>query len=206
MGYHDFGPLRISPSFTADDWAKLALDAEADWQRAVEMVRDRIDGRFLDHARNCLQSETSGFVVLAIDSMLIEALEQFRQGVVHGRNRSRRLVKSFLRGPRFQPYFDSDAANAFYEDIRCGLLHQAEARRLWLIRRSQAKLLMRRRGTGAQVGYIIDVAQFHDALEGAFDDYLNELVDPDHEQLRQNLWTKMNDICRVRQERAGLFE
>ncbi|MBB3231959.1 hypothetical protein [Halomonas stenophila] len=206
MGYHDFGPLRISPSFTADDWAELALDAEADWRRAVDMLRDRIDGRFLDHARNCLQSETSGFVVLAIDSMLIEALEQFRRGIVDGRGRSGELIRSFLAGPRFQPQFDSVAANAFYEDIRCGLLHQAEARRLWLIRRSQAELLTTSRATGADVGYVIDVVQFHEALESAFDDYLKELVEPNQEKLRENLWSKMNHICRVRKERAGLFE
>ena len=206
MGYHDVGPLRISPSYTADDWSQLVPDAKADWTRAVEMLRDRIYGRFLDHARKCLQSETSGFVVLAIDCMLIEALEQFRRGIVDGRGQSGELIRSFLAGPRFQPHFGSVAANAFYEDIRCGLLHQAEARRLWLIRRSQAELLVTKRETDTEVGYIIDVVQFHEALESAFDDYLNELVDPDNEQLRANLWTKMNHICRVRQERAGLFE
>ncbi len=205
MGYHDFGPLRISPSFTADDWAQLAPDVEADWGRAAEMLQDRINGRFLDHARNCLQSETSGFVVLAIDSMVIEALEQFRQGVVDGRRQSGRLIRSFLTGPRFQPHFDSVAANAFYEDIRCGLLHQAEAKKLWLIRRSQLKLLTTRTAAGDDVGYIIDVVQFHEALESAFDDYLDELVDPGHGELRVNLWSKMNHICRVREERAGLF-
>lgn len=205
MGYHDLGPLRISPSFTADDWAQLAPNAEPDWGRAVEILRDRIDGRFLDHARNCLQAETSGFVVLAIDCMLIEALEQFRRGIVDGRGRSRELIRGFLAGPRFQPDFGKVAANAFYEDIRCGLLHQAEARRLWLIRRSQTELLLTRTETDADIGYIIDVVQFHEALESAFDDYLNDLIDPSQKQLRENLWAKMDHICRVRQERAGLF-
>lgn len=205
MGFHDVGPLRISPSYTADDWSQLAADRKSDWAKAVDMLRDRINGRFLDHARDCLQSETSGFVVLAIDCMLIEALEQFRRGIVDGRRQSGELIRSFLAGPRFQPHFGSEAARAFYNDIRCGLLHQAEAKRLWLIRRSQAELLVTKRETDAEVGYIIDVVQFHEALESAFDDYLNELVDPDQEQLRENLWTKMNHICRIRQERAGLF-
>lgn len=205
MGYQDVGPLRISPSYTADDWFQLASDVKADWARAVEMLRDRIHGRYLDHARNCLQSETSGFVVLAIDCILIEAMEQFRQGIVDGRGQSRDLIRSFLAGPRFQPHFSSVAANAFYVDIRCGLLHQAEARRLWLIRRSQGELLVTKSETDTDAGYIIDVVQFHKALESAFDDYLKELVDPGQEQLRENLWTKMNHICRVRQERAGLF-
>lgn len=70
MGYHDFGPLRISPSYTADDWYQLDLQLEADWERAAAILRDRINARFLVHACNCLQSETSGFVVLAIDSIV----------------------------------------------------------------------------------------------------------------------------------------
>ena len=50
---------------------------------------------------------------------------------------------------------------AFYQDIRCGLLHQAEAKNKWLIRRKQKALLRQ----GGRDGYIIDVERFHTALK-----------------------------------------
>ena len=41
---------------------------------------------------------------------------------------SERLIKRFLEGNRFQPDFHAEARKDFYRDIRCGLLHQAEAK------------------------------------------------------------------------------
>ena len=43
--------------------------------------------------------------------------------------------------PTIQPAFDQVARNAYYSDIRCGLLHQAEAKGMWLIRRGQEIML-----------------------------------------------------------------
>lgn len=65
--------------------------------------------------------------------------------------------------------------------------------------------LQRRLANGAGVGYIVDVERFHEAVRGAFSDYLKELVNPDHGGLRENLWRKMDHICGVRQQRAGFF-
>ena len=202
MAYPDFGPLRISPKFTTVDWKALDLATKDAWSRVAEIVRDRLDGRFLSFARLCLESPQSGFVVLAIDSLLLETIQQFRDGVVDGHGRSEEMVCKFLTGPRFQPNFDEAARKAFYRDIRCGLLHQAEAREMWLIRRDQETML-RHHPAGAR--YVIDVQRFHSALELSFTDYLDELRRPEADELRKKLSEKMTEICNVRNQRGVVF-
>ncbi len=111
------------------------------------------------------------------------------------------MVTTFLEGKRFQPEFDEAARKAYYKDIRCGLLHQAEAQRMWLIRRGQGSVL---RASPDGQGYIIDVCLFHKALKASMNDYLDDLVEPTNHQLRANLWKKMDHICCVRTARGAM--
>lgn len=195
--------LRISPQYTSLDWQALNVSDPRDWSRAADVVRDRLDGRFLRFASNWLSDKYSGFVVLAIDSLLAETIQQFMEGVTNGRGRSRKMVTRFLKGTRFQPDFDADAREAFYDDIRCGLLHQTEAKGMWLIRRKQAKLLQK--AANGQ-GYIVDVERLHAALQGSLNDYLTRISEPASSLLRSNLWKKMDQICDVRKARGALYE
>ncbi len=195
--------LRISPRYTSRDWQALDSNSSDDWSKAADMVRDRLDGRFLRFASNCLRSKHSGFVVLAIDSLLAETIQQFTDGVTNGRGRSEEMVKRFLERKRFQPEFDASARKAFYQDIRCGLLHQAEAKRMWLIRRAQPTLLQK--VVGGQ-GYIIDVKRFHVGVRDSLNDYLKLISEPTSSSLRSNLWKKMDQICSVRTARGALYE
>lgn len=72
--------MRISRNYAVDDWCELHFSDEAEWQKAVDMLRDRLETRYLEHIRSLLLRQTSGFVVLALDSALIETMEQFRRG------------------------------------------------------------------------------------------------------------------------------
>jgi hypothetical protein len=202
MGGPYVDALRISPRYTSSDWYALDRHSGADWVKATGIVKDRLDGRFLRYAGNCLRSPHSGFVVLSIDSLLLETLQQFREGVTNGHGKSELMVTRFLSGKRFQPDFHKSAREAYYTDIRCGLLHQAEAKRMWLIRRGETALL--HESPDGQ-GYIIDVRMFHGAVRASMNDYLRELRRPQHEELRANLWTKMNHICSVRTERGAVY-
>jgi hypothetical protein len=195
--------LRISPKYTSEDWNALDANSSKDWPKAATIVRDRLEGRFLGFASKFLSSKDSGFVVLAIDCLMVETIQQFNDGVTNGHGQSQKLIKRFLEGPRFQPDFDADARKAFYLDIRCGLLHQAEAKKMWLIRRKQPRMLQK--VSGGQ-GYIIDVERFHSAVEGSLGDYLALVIVPSNAPLRSNLWTKMNHICSVRTARGALYE
>lgn len=202
MGGPHIDALRISPRFTSNDWYALERHSQDDWATAADMVKDRLDGRFLRYAGNCLRSPYSGFVVLAIDSLLLETLQQFREGITNGHGKSQDMVTRFLEGKRFQPEFDQEARNAYYSDIRCGLLHQAEAKRMWLIRRGQEAMLQ---PSPDGQGYVIDVRAFHKAVRGSMNDYLRELRQPTSNELRANLWTKMNHICSVRSQRGAVY-
>ena len=195
--------LRISPKFTSRDWLSLSEVNEEDWPKAVEIVRDRLKGRFLRFADNCLEDQYSGFVVLALDCLLAETIEQFRSGAVSGKQKSEKYIVRFLSRDRFQPHFDQDARKHFFEDIRCGLLHQAEAKEMWLVRRSRRSMLEKVQGGR---GFVIDVRKFHEAVHHALEDYLQELVKPGEGQLRKNLWKKMNHISRIREERGLLYQ
>jgi hypothetical protein len=194
--------LRISPKFTSIDWQKLSRANPEDWPRAVEIVRDRLEGRYLRFADANLADPYSGFVVLALDCLLAETIQQFLLGKTSGRGKSREYITLFLSGDRFQPHFDEQARKHFYEDIRCGLLHQAEAKEMWLVRRGGASMLQILNGRG----YIIDVKLFHRAMHETLEDYFQQLVDPEKSTLRANLWKKMDHICGVRTARGLLYE
>jgi hypothetical protein len=130
--------LRISPLYSAHHWQMLSIGEPGDWVRGSAIVRDRLEGRFLRFADRWIKDPFSGFVVLSIDCLLIETIQQFRAGEIDGRGRSKLHFTQFLSGPRFQPEFDGAARSSFYSEIRCGLLHQAEAKGMWLVRRKQA--------------------------------------------------------------------
>src|SRR5690349_17854719 len=100
--------LRISPNYTADDWQALDRTNPHDWDKAAKILNDRIHGRFLQYADECLKSSFSGFVVLAIDSLLLETLQQFREGIINGNRQSAALIKRALGGARFRADFDEE--------------------------------------------------------------------------------------------------
>jgi hypothetical protein len=203
MGQLSSDALRISPKYASTDWLELSASESGDWDKAVEIVRDRLVGRYLRFADENLKDPYSGFVVLALDCLLAETIEQFRAGAITGKGKSEKYITKFLSGPRFQPYFDKEASKHFYEDIRCGLLHQAEAKEMWLVRRGSG-IMLQKAGDGR--GYIIDVKRFHSAVHETLEDYFQQLVDPAEDKLRTNLWKKMDHICRIRTARGLLYE
>jgi hypothetical protein len=195
--------LRISPKYSSSDWNALTVDEPSHWPRAVDIVRDRLEGRFLRFVNSWLSDPFSGFIVLSIDSLLAETIQQFRSGETDGHGKSEKYIKQFLSGARFQPDFDAHARKRFYLDIRCGLLHQAEAKEMWLVRRGQKKMLQK---LTSGKGYVIDVLRFHDAVCQSLEDYYGEILTPAHEDHRANLWKKMGHISGIRTARGLLVE
>lgn len=100
------GNFKISPKYTFKAWNALQLDPKnhgaEDWKRAIAILKDRIEGRFLAPADTLIAAEdgkteaTFGFAILALDFLIIETIEGFRQGLKNHNGQSQALFRSFL--------------------------------------------------------------------------------------------------------------
>lgn len=190
--------LFISPKYAVEDWKSVDFSTDGGWSKAIDIFEDRIRGRFLNHI-DAIKSRTyAGFAVLALDCLLIETLQQFRKGIPKtppGRGEARRFYSSFLTETSFGCYFTEELASIFYDQIRCGILHQAEVK-------ESSRVLMRKETplvskTDDNKGLVINRKLFHEQLVNEFEKYLSYLRDPSNSDLRARFKKKMDHVCRV---------
>ena len=187
--------MEIAPGFTDNDWKRLTFRSKRDWIRAVAVLRWRLEERFVKPARKLLRLKRSGFAVLALDSLLVETLQQFREGVPETPNRhSLQYFNAFLTSPYLGPGFDDQTATLFYLTIRCGILHQAEVKESSLVRRDRPLVSL----SADRKGVVVNPVLFHNRVEAAFRSYLADLRKGTDGDLRRRFRDKMNHIARVR--------
>jgi len=188
-------PMRISPNYHVGHWNRLTFSEEGDWQKAVDIFVDRVQGRFFEIIAGIECHQYAGFAVMALDCLLIETLQQCREGKpASPRNKSREYFVRFLTDTAFAEFFTKERAIIFYEHIRCGILHQAETK-------ESSKLTIREHAQLAAPapdgsGLIINRRLFHKRLKRVFEEYEASLRDPSQAELRRNLRKKMDHICR----------
>lgn len=78
------GEVNISPNYNKDSYLNLNLtlqSSEADWNTAVAILKDRIEGRYINQI-DLLSNDVNanGFTIMALNCLLIETLFQFRDG------------------------------------------------------------------------------------------------------------------------------
>ncbi|MBA7632209.1 hypothetical protein ES703_39752 [subsurface metagenome] len=193
--------MYISPRYTDGDWRKLTFSTDDEWQRAIDIFEDRIRGRFLNHISHIEGDTFAGFAVLALDCLLIETLQQFREGVPRTPKRqTKTFFVRFLTKTSFGSYFtNKKLAEMFYEQIRCGILHQAETGgnskvRTWLLAKP-FKTHSLIEYTDDKKGLIINRKLFHQQLVREFEAYVATLRRGSNQDLRNNFRQKMNHIC-----------
>ena len=168
--------MRISADYTVEDWKGLAFASETDWALAVDMFRDRLKSRHLDHIDVLLTRKTSGFAVLSLDCTLVETLQQYRLGSRKTpRGKGKEYFVEFLTATAFSQHFQKDSAEIFYTEIRCGLLHQAEAEGSSRIKRGERPLV---EYTADHKSVVINVHRFHALLKEVISSYEQELLRP----------------------------
>jgi hypothetical protein len=188
--------MRISRTFTVEDWKALDLNVEESWDSAVDMFKDRLETRYLEHIRRLLPMKTSGFAVLALDCALIETIENFKRGTkTTPGGKGREYFVSFLTSSKFAEHFTADRAAIFYTQIRCGLLHQSEAGELSRIKRGGNLPLVS--DTTDKKSLILNKVLFHDLLEEEIRLYYANLRSGATPKLRLNFRKKMDGICRI---------
>jgi hypothetical protein len=194
--------MHIAPEIHRDEWLKLDLDdaGSLDWNRAIEIFAKRIQNRYLepvdlliiaDESRSPIERKF-GFSIMAIDCLLIETLQSFRDGLINTKKKSKEMFKKYLsESEGFRDHFNEIHAEKFYYDVRCGILHQAEIMGpslLW----SVGPL----KGEKADGTPHINRTQFHELLKEDFNRYCNELKNPANSELRKNFRLKMDFIAR----------
>ena len=183
--------MEIAPKFTDAHWKALDLTKERDWLRAIDAFRLRIVERFLKPARTMLSLPRSGFAILALDSLLVETLQQAIKGAQHTPQGGASVYfKAFLKRPAFRGAFNDTSAELFRDTIRNGILHQAEVKASSLIRRDGPVVQV----TASGDGIIVNPLLFHCCLEDAFQDYIEDLKQPGS-ALRKTFRDKMEFIA-----------
>lgn len=196
--------LKISPKYTVAFWRGLELDPDdpkqEDWLKAVEVLRDRIDGRFITPAQTLIDidkgrpQQTFGFAILALDCLVLETIQGFRQGVTNHQGQSGRLFEAFLSA--WQPFIDCldagmDAgatAEQFYKQGRCALHHSGATDKMTV--GISGPMMKFENGQTT-----VNRTQFHNELVAEFNRYLATLSDPQSVDFRKKFLTKMNAIC-----------
>lgn len=201
--------MEIALNFTDEQWKALNLkDApeeaekeavEQEWQVAVNVLKDRLYSRYIDPVDALLSAEAGkpakerrfGFTILAIDLLLMETIQAFKEGLEDTNGKSKAVFKRFLENsPHFSKHFPTDDYREdFYKKFRCGILHQAEIQSgalLWSIGD-----LYERAGDMETANR----TRIHEALKADLDDYLAELRKPENTELRILFKKKMNAVA-----------
>lgn len=196
--------LQISPRYTVAFWQGLDLDADApkqeDWLKAVDVLRDRIHGRFITPAQTLIEvdrsnkQQTFGFAILALDCLVLETIQGFKEGVPNHTGHSTRLFKEFLSA--WQPFIDcldegmvaETKAVEFYKQGRCALHHSGATEKMTV---GISGPMMKFDNGNITVNRTL----FHTELVAEFDRYLAALTDAASIDLRKKFLLKMNPIC-----------
>ncbi len=195
--------IEIAPNFSCDDWDRLKAKLDprgdwdaspAEWKRAIEVVEGRIRTRFLDSADQLQTVAYAGFAILALDCLLIETIQAFKNGKhAETPKESRRAYETFLTSsPRFQKYFSFPRVQDFYTNMRNGLLHDGETRKGWLVKANPQYDLVDPQPDGS---IIVNRERFHDVLVKDFKAYVRDLSNPANKGLRKNLVSAISALC-----------
>lgn len=199
--------VEIAPGHFAAEWKGLELDDpnSPHWTKAIEIFECRIIRRLIEPVDVLIAHEightrgTFGFAILAIDCIIVETIEGFREGKPNHDRISRRLITSFLeQRDEFKVFFKAKGVN-FYEWYRCALLHSGQTDGDYRIQRRGPLLKC---GENGRVD--INRTAFHKAVKREFEVYLKELADAANSDLRIKFRKVMDAICGVQNDmRSG---
>ena len=144
-----------------------------------------------------LGRKTFGFAILAIDFLVIETIQGFRDGLVSHDRESRRLFAQFLCSwPAFRSCVppDSDAsamAEIIYHGYRCALHHSGATEGDFRVGVSTERMIEFGKHNSIRINRTI----WHEELKAEFRRYLDALKRPDNFDLRAKFLRKMNALC-----------
>lgn len=195
------------------------------WKQSIDLFKKRISDRYLNPIEKLIKQdlkEGEGFTILTVQCTLIEMFAAFRIGKIHNNKNgcldkyeyrsSKRVFIDFLhiakifegifwtqpknqRKRKSEPY----DASLFYEEVRCGLIHEARTKGKWLINAPYTKANARKATVFIEpVGD--DFKIYRTVLHYRLENYLNEyseilmLENRKGENSRRNFARKMDHL------------
>ena len=208
--------MRIAGKNTAKQWKALQKRLQAKptprlWDSAYRrFYRLRLDTRYLVPIKSIKQHDShigEGFAIAALFCSLVEFLESCEKGdnfhVVgktgyklqsneYSERQASGYFKDFLKTrPPFNALVPAKLVDSFYQDVRCGLLHEARTKGKWFISTSASggQLISRKKGK-----VILYRNELLPALETYFTDYRTRLMSDSSTQ--QALIRKFEHLCK----------
>jgi hypothetical protein len=180
---HDYRETKLAPRFTVCDYEECRDRNPPDRDSIANAIRARFMDRYVDPAR----AGGSGFTIMAVSCLMIEALESFRQGLPSSKGSCKEAFCSFFGS--FDQFKDLRGhAHVFYKNVRCGILHRAETRGGCRIRRDKSPLF-------DSAALTINANLFLDALAQALEVYSNGLKMAEREAAEwKNIRRKMDAL------------
>ncbi len=112
-----------------NDWL---AEADAGRDKLAEFFRQRLRERYIDPVLRPSLLNENGFSIMALSCLLIETFETFQQGWDSSSGKSQLAFCNFFdRELKFHGF--KGHAQSFYQNVRCGILHQGETTGGWTI-------------------------------------------------------------------------
>jgi hypothetical protein len=130
--------------------------------------------------------------IMAVSCLMIESLESFRLGLPKTNGKSKAMFHEFFESETSPPEFKDfkGYGDSFYQNVRCGILHQAETTGGWKITRKEATPLFNDRSL------TINAALFLRHLRAVLDGFCNRLKSVDSDSTDwENVRTNMSALC-----------
>lgn len=136
---HDSIICNYPKKITASELDRILIDKNIqDKAVLISIIKHRLSRRFVKTIDSANEKDLSSFMSMAICCLIIETLECFYLGLLDTKKRGEgaRVFKSFFDRSKddFPGFFEK--SKDFYENVRCGLLHQAETMNGWFLKRS----------------------------------------------------------------------
>jgi len=164
----------------------LWMDEKSDHSKKeiIKLIGHRFENRYLKHVK----SVDSGFLIMAVSCFVIETLQSFREGEPDTSGIGKRMFKNFFQNDKDNFPGFLEISDEFYQDIRCGILHQSETTNAWRVLRN-GKLLDR-------TEFSINAELFLKSIDKSVNKYLDELAHSDfNSEIWKNVFIKLTDIC-----------
>lgn len=181
--------MKLSPHYTEEKWNAAFDNGREEWDTAINIVEDRIKGRWLDAAERLLDEPYSGFAILALDCIVLESLWGFMNGKAVPQGAEPQVYQDILTGSSFG--WTAPQSQSFRKLVRNGIMHDAETRNRWLVEKTVPRDVILRKNKNGD--YQLNRTKFHGALRAAFDDWIAKLRGG-NPALRGKMRKRMNEI------------